>query len=389
MRKKGKCAQAISAVSGGALAAALITMTSPAAAVNFEEPVQAGTTRWDLPVRNFTRHAALFGGSAYSRTLASQNSVIINTNALSQWPAPVSFAPVTGLPRLPATFSPQSAMSDPLPAPSIGAELSIDLASATWSDGIGERLAIAGTPELLASQTPAGSVRQASYMLPEVPLTPPIAEYRRKAAPVEQAAPRISESGGPNVFGSVAVAIQRTPLDGQWRRASRSASVRPAGWSQIRTAATSESELEQLDVVNRWVNHRIEFASDRIAIGTSDRWAGAAELINRGVGDCEDFALAKLQLLQQLGFDERDLYLVVVRDLVRRADHAVLVVRVGDQLLMLDNNTDRILDASLQMDYRPVFSYSSQGRWVHGYTQTPEPAVPVRLASALPAAGGR
>ena len=37
---------------------------------------------------------------------------------------------------------------------------------------------------------------------------------------------------------------------------------------------------------------------------------------------------------------------MIVKDLVRRADHAVLVVRAGGHMYVLDNGTDRLLDAT-------------------------------------------
>jgi predicted transglutaminase-like cysteine proteinase len=76
-----------------------------------------------------------------------------------------------------------------------------------------------------------------------------------------------------------------------------------------------------------------------------------------------------MKLLEAAGVDREDMYLVIVDDLVRRADHALLVVRSGDQMLVLDNGTDQILEAGSVTDYRPVFSYSAQGTWLHGYAQ--------------------
>ena len=69
--------------------------------------------------------------------------------------------------------------------------------------------------------------------------------------------------------------------------------------------------------------------------------------------------------------------LTVARDLVRNADHAFLVVKSGERSLLLDNNTDRLLDASRDHDYRPIMSFDAEGKWLHGR------AMPTtRLASA-------
>ena len=53
------------------------------------------------------------------------------------------------------------------------------------------------------------------------------------------------------------------------------------------------------------------------------------------------------------------MFLVIARDLARNADHAVLVVRQDGRHWLLDNATDRLLDASGSFDYRPIMSFSS------------------------------
>jgi predicted transglutaminase-like cysteine proteinase len=60
------------------------------------------------------------------------------------------------------------------------------------------------------------------------------------------------------------------------------------------------------------------------------------------------------------------MYLTIARDLARRADHAVLVVRLDGRYWMLDNATDRLLDAGASYDYQPVLSFSEDRKWLHG-----------------------
>ena len=81
-----------------------------------------------------------------------------------------------------------------------------------------------------------------------------------------------------------------------------------------------------------------------------------------------------MQLLEAAGFDRHAMFLVIARDLVRQADHAVLAVRVGSDLMVLDNMTDRVLPSSEVSDYRPIMSFNAYGRWTHGYrVKTPQP----------------
>jgi len=53
--------------------------------------------------------------------------------------------------------------------------------------------------------------------------------------------------------------------------------------------------------------------------------------------------------------------------LVRGADHALLMVKLDERYVMLDDSTDTLLDASEANDYRPVLSFSGDHAWLHGY----------------------
>jgi predicted transglutaminase-like cysteine proteinase len=199
------------------------------------------------------------------------------------------------------------------------------------------------------------------------------------------AQPRVPmpDNGRPDVFGSVALAVGQTPLDQRWNNV-RGARVSANGgpWSKLVKSQRGQSDAAKIAAVNAWVNARISFADDIKAVGVSDQWASAAQSLRRGRGDCEDYAIAKMQILSTLGIDSADMYLVIARDLVRQADHAVLVVRTDGQLLVLDNGTDRIVDARATQDYRPIMSYSGNRSWLHGYPLEPrQNAGPIQTAS--------
>ena len=183
----------------------------------------------------------------------------------------------------------------------------------------------------------------------------------------------------PDVFGSVALSVSHTSLDKRWTKVSSA----PIGTRAASFAASvaAHSPLDRLDAVNRFVNRHVAFVNDIQQFGVIDRWMNAAETIRRGRGDCEDFAIAKLQMLRRAGFADQDLYLVILRDTARRADHAVLVVRAEGRLLVLDNGTSRIVDSAMVTDYRPIFSFSGANAWTHGYRRA---VAPVVLASNDP-----
>lgn len=210
------------------------------------------------------------------------------------------------------------------------------------------------------------------------PVAPQPAAYpSRYGPPVMQARmpvyrPAISMDR-PDVFNTVALPIARSSLDRRWRKVATG----PVGATSAAYASglADRSPLAKLEAVNRYVNARIAFVDDSRQYGVSDHWTSAADTLRRGRGDCEDYAIAKLQLLRRAGFADRDLYLVVLRDSLRRADHAVLVARADGRLLVLDNGTDRLVDSYEMPDYRPIVTFSGNRVWTHGYRREVPPMV--------------
>jgi predicted transglutaminase-like cysteine proteinase len=184
-------------------------------------------------------------------------------------------------------------------------------------------------------------------------------------------------SGRPDLFGSIALSVSRTPLDRRWNKVER---ARIGGSHAAFARSLRDRDVaERIDAINRYVNGRVRFTDDSRQFGRGDVWLSASETLRRGRGDCEDYAIAKLQMLRAAGLSDDDMYLAVVKDLVRRSDHAVLVVRAGNRMLMLDNGTDLILDSEQVRDYRPVLTFAAAGSWTHGYRRT---QTPVTYASA-------
>lgn len=158
--------------------------------------------------------------------------------------------------------------------------------------------------------------------------------------------------------------IGSTPFDAQWRRVSNAGLSRDRAERLVGAMGTDrETKLHE---VNAWVNRTVSYRDDRSAYGRADHWQSAAETLRRGTGDCEDLAIAKYQLLRGLGFPEEDLYVTLARDLARNVDHAVLIVRLGDRHLMLDDATDILIDASGANDYRPMLSFGANRTYMHG-----------------------
>ena len=167
-------------------------------------------------------------------------------------------------------------------------------------------------------------------------------------------------------LGSARLPLRRTNLDAQWNSVRRSG-LSPRALSPLAARMTGKPDKAMLASVNAWSNARIRYEEDRDLYGKADHWATAGATLRRGAGDCEDIAILKMQALAALGVPRADMYLTIARDMVRNADHALLVVKLEDRHWVLDNATDTLLDASESHDYRPIMSFSTSGKWLHGY----------------------
>ena len=205
-------------------------------------------------------------------------------------------------------------------------------------------------------------------------------------------------SDRPDIFNSVALSIDHSPLNARWSRVAGAVAGGPAG--AFATSLRGHGAVAKLEAVNAFVNARVRFVDDSVQFGVGDRWMAPSETLGRGRGDCEDYAIAKRALLRAAGVADKDLYLVVLKDLTRRADHAVLVVRAAGRFLVLDNGTDRIVDSVDVRDYRPILTFTAGRTFTHGYRRDTAPVVtyassdvvaPVTLADARfePASGNR
>jgi predicted transglutaminase-like cysteine proteinase len=167
-------------------------------------------------------------------------------------------------------------------------------------------------------------------------------------------------------LASKRLAVKKTVFDAQWNRVRQGGLSRGMATGLLRTVSGAGTRAN-LAAVNSWTNAHVRFVDDRVQYGRADYWAGARATLRRGSGDCEDIAIAKMQLLSAIGVARSDMYLTIARDLVRNADHALLVVRSEGKYWLLDNATDELLDASRSYDYRPILTYSESGKWLHGY----------------------
>ncbi|MCK1712829.1 MULTISPECIES: transglutaminase-like cysteine peptidase [unclassified Bradyrhizobium] len=107
----------------------------------------------------------------------------------------------------------------------------------------------------------------------------------------------------------------------------------------------------RLGETNRAINLAIRAASD----GADDVWNSPLATFQRGAGDCEDYAVAKLAALRLAGVAAEDLRIVVVRDTRAGEEHAVAAAKLDGHWLMLDNRRMAMVEDDDARSYRPLF----------------------------------
>lgn len=134
-------------------------------------------------------------------------------------------------------------------------------------------------------------------------------------------------------------------------------------WDQLKKGAGALPPLDLLREVNKFFN-RWPYRNDLDVYGLVDYWATPAEFIKNS-GDCEDYAVAKMFALIQLGFDPAKLRLVLLKDQIRNVDHAVLAAYLDGEVYILDSTSPLVLPHSKYGHYRPVLSVNLFYRWAH------------------------
>jgi predicted transglutaminase-like cysteine proteinase len=117
----------------------------------------------------------------------------------------------------------------------------------------------------------------------------------------------------------------------------------------------------RLGKINRAVNLAIRAASDRSLYGVDDLWSTPLATLEKGAGDCEDYAILKYLALREAGISPEDLRLLVVSHPRRRTLHAVLAVHLENDWLLLDNLTMVLVNSVEAKQYQPLLALDHQG----------------------------
>lgn len=134
-------------------------------------------------------------------------------------------------------------------------------------------------------------------------------------------------------------------------------------WKEFLASQKGKSKLSQVRAVNAYMNRQRYFTDPR-NYGVKDYWATPAQFFKRN-GDCEDYAIAKFMSLRALGFTNKDMRIVVLQDMNLRVGHAILVVHLDGQALVLDNQVRSVVPAETIRHYRPIYSINEHNWWLH------------------------
>lgn len=117
--------------------------------------------------------------------------------------------------------------------------------------------------------------------------------------------------------------------------------------------------LQKLD----HIYDQVPYERDSINYGEEDYWATPEEFLERNLGDCEEYAIAKYLTLKELGWSDDAMRIVVLWDSEISEHHAVLVVKSEEKEWILDNATQGLKEYHDFPHYRPVYAINKSGSW--------------------------
>ena len=127
------------------------------------------------------------------------------------------------------------------------------------------------------------------------------------------------------------------------------------------TLKTLDKET-QLNKINFYLN-RLLPQYDDVINNKLDSWATPKEFLTVGYGDCEDYVIIKYYSLIKLGFDEKKLFITIVKEKFKGGNHMVLTYfkTKNEPPLVLDNLSFKILDLKIRTDLEAQLFINTTG----------------------------
>lgn len=143
-------------------------------------------------------------------------------------------------------------------------------------------------------------------------------------------------------------------------------------WQQLLEELADAPELEQSLRVNEFFHRNVRYQLDMTLYGQEDYWATPLQTLGHGLGDCEDWAIAKYASLRSLGIPDENLRLIYVRaqiggprSSISQAHMVLGYFETPDaEPMIMDSLVSSVLPASERTDLSPVFSFNANGLWV-------------------------
>ena len=132
-------------------------------------------------------------------------------------------------------------------------------------------------------------------------------------------------------------------------------------WEKMVQSAEGKNVVHKLKIVNNYFN-KLSFRSDAENWKIKDYWATPLEFLKVGYGDCEDYAIAKLYTLRQLGIDKNKLKLTYVRLTKNNQAHIVLSYYHENNYIpiILDNINKKLQLITKRKDLKEIRTFSNE-----------------------------
>ncbi len=152
-------------------------------------------------------------------------------------------------------------------------------------------------------------------------------------------------------------------------------------WHQLIIDTQNATDAIKLLSVNAYFN-KFQYVDDIDLWGMEDYWATPIEMIEKGAGDCEDFAIAKYFTLRLMGVEEEKLRITYVIALNRKnMPHMVLEYYRSpfSPALVLDSLEKTIVPNTQRTDLLPAYSFNADNLWLADKTRSEK----IRSAAGL------
>lgn len=196
-----------------------------------------------------------------------------------------------------------------------------------------------------------------------------------------------SVTGPDPIWGKVAVRITNTALDKKWHPVATQqafddfegclSALAHCAVPWLRPALQSALEFkgltlqDKLTAFNAIINKAVLYRENYEGYGVIDYWASPLETTRTGYADCKGIVILKMALLKQLGFADKDMFMVLVHLKARNIDHAVIVLSTQEGRFVLDSLQNSIsLDQFSQYD--PIIALNAQSTWMFGWRHIAE-----------------